>query len=194
MNRPFGVTIIVPVLVLFFALCLALLSVGCSEKGAAGLEPNDGAGHARSPLNTAIAQAVVSTEGLSEQMVSKEMASKEKATYTKIDWTDLLPDEDLEALENPPEYLAEIEDGSESDQLTSPLKAESVSMASTVNAQDDRYQQALISEKIRPEFNGRHIRIPGFIVPLEFDDHETITTFFLVPFFWGLHPHATTTA
>ena len=33
------------------------------------------------------------------------------------------------------------------------------------------------------EISGQAIRIPGFIVPLEFDDEQTITQFFLVPFF-----------
>jgi len=102
-------------------------------------------------------------------------------TYTMIEWTDLLPDDDLEALENPPEYLADIEDGSEDDQLTSQLKAEA--LPSDQNDLDSRYDQALVSKNVRPEFDGRHIRIPGFIVPLEFDDQQTITTFFLVPFF-----------
>jgi len=31
--------------------------------------------------------------------------------------------------------------------------------------------------------DGQAIRIPGFIVPIEFDDEQTITQFFLVPFF-----------
>ena len=113
--------------------------------------------------------------------------------YTLIEWTDLLPDADLEAIENPPEYLADIEDGSEDDQLDSQLRAQSTSDNSATENTDtttserdlaeDRYQQALASTNIRPEFNGRNIRIPGFIVPLEFDDHQTITTFFFVPFF-----------
>ncbi len=107
-------------------------------------------------------------------------------SYTPIEWTDLLPDHDLEALENPPEYLANIVDGSEDDQLPSQLKAEASansSEGSSGSAIEHRYQQALTSQDIRPEFNGRHVRIPGFIVPLEFDDLQTITTFFLVPFF-----------
>jgi hypothetical protein len=47
---------------------------------------------------------------------------------------------------------------------------------------DDRYQQALVSKNIIKAMDGRAIRIPGFIVPLEFDE-ETITEFFLVPYF-----------
>ncbi len=99
-----------------------------------------------------------------------------KSAFETVEWTDLLPKEDLEALENPPEYLADIEDGSEADQLNSQLKAQT-------NVAEDRYQQALVSQNIRPEFDGRYVRIPGFIVPLDFDDYQTITSFFLVPFF-----------
>jgi len=161
MNLPFCVTILV------FALCFTLLGVGCSEKEPTNLE-NETEPRVESDL--AITRAEPSAN----------------ANYTSIQWTDLLPDEDLEALKNPPEYLAEIEDGSESDQLTSQLKAESTVGSNNTGSgstAEDRYQQALTSKKIRLEFNGRHVRIPGFIVPLEFDDHQTITTFFLVPFF-----------
>ena len=31
--------------------------------------------------------------------------------------------------------------------------------------------------------NGQKVRIPGFIVPLEFDDEELVIQFFFVPFF-----------
>jgi len=45
------------------------------------------------------------------------------------------------------------------------------------------YQQALVSTRTVPEMDGKAIRIPGFIVPLEFSDEQSITQFFLVPFF-----------
>jgi len=48
---------------------------------------------------------------------------------------------------------------------------------------DDRYQQALSSTRIVSEMDGKAIRIPGFIVPMQFDDEQNITQFFLVPFF-----------
>jgi len=110
------------------------------------------------------------------------MADKEKTgdtkntTYTQIEWENLIPEDDLRALDNPPAYLADIEDGSADDSLPNQLKNPS-------SPAEDRYQQALNSKQIRPEFNGRHVRIPGYIVPLEFDDQQTITTFFLVPYF-----------
>jgi uncharacterized protein len=47
----------------------------------------------------------------------------------------------------------------------------------------DPYQQTLASTRIIPEMGGQAIRISGFIVPLEFNDKQTITQFFLVPFF-----------
>ncbi|MCP3908901.1 MAG: DUF3299 domain-containing protein [Oceanicoccus sp.] len=88
-----------------------------------------------------------------------------------------MPQADLDALLNPPEYLANIEDGSAEDQISSQISS------SIAAAKDDRYQQALVSTNIRPEMNGRGIRIPGFIVPLEFSDDQVITEFFIVPFF-----------
>ena len=33
------------------------------------------------------------------------------------------------------------------------------------------------------EMQGKHIKLPGFIVPLDFDDNQVITEFFLVPYF-----------
>lgn len=118
---------------------------------------------------------------------NKELAGKrKKSDYETVEWTDLMPKEDLDALLNPPEYLDDIEDGSEEDMLGSELnsgKNEERKQTMSATPEEERYQQALVSKEIRPEFDGRHIRIPGFIVPLEFDDQQTITTFFLVPFF-----------
>jgi len=107
---------------------------------------------------------------------SANIAIPKDATFETIEWTDLMPEADLKALENPPDYISEIEDGSEEDVVASQLKG-------SAPADADPYQQALVSKEIRPEYDGRLVRIPGFIVPLEFDDQETITTFFLVPFF-----------
>ena len=99
------------------------------------------------------------------------------SAFKEIEWTDLMPPEDLEALSNPPSYLNEIEDGSPEDQISNQL-ANAIATAA-----DDEYQQALVSTKVVPEMDGKAIRVPGFIVPLEFDDEQNITQFFLVPFF-----------
>ena len=101
----------------------------------------------------------------------------EEAGYRTMEWIELMPEDDLEALLNPPEYIAEVEDGSSEDQISSQLQS------SIAAASDDRYQQALVSTSVVEALNGQAVRIPGFIVPLEFDDDQTITQFFLVPYF-----------
>ena len=97
--------------------------------------------------------------------------------YKTVEWTDLIPQNELDILLNPPDYMDDIQDGSFEDQIDSQLRN------TTALATEDRYQQALVSTNIRPEMDGKAIRIPGFIVPLEFNSEQTITEFFLVPYF-----------
>ncbi|MDA9666867.1 DUF3299 domain-containing protein [Luminiphilus sp.] len=97
--------------------------------------------------------------------------------FETIEWPDLMPPEVLAILLNPPEYIAEIEDGSAEDQISSQIK-------SAVNqSEEDAYQQALVSTDVNETLDGAMIRIPGFVVPLEFDEEQTISQFFLVPYF-----------
>lgn len=106
-----------------------------------------------------------------------EKAQTPTATYRDVEWTDLMPPEDLEALLNPPEELMEIPDGSEMDQISNQI-ANSIAQAS-----DSRYQQALSSTSVVKEMDNQQIRIPGFIVPIDFDENQMTTRFFLVPYF-----------
>ncbi len=103
--------------------------------------------------------------------------ASEIATVKTIEWPDLIPKDDLEALLNPPDYIAEIEDGSLEDQISSQL--ENAFAASL----DDPYQQALVSTRVMPEMDGQAVRIPGFVVPLEFSGDMVISEFFIVPYF-----------
>ena len=97
--------------------------------------------------------------------------------HMTIQWTDLIPQDELDILANPPSYISDIEDGSLEDQIGSQANN------STVLEMEDSYQLALVSTRIKPEMDGRAVRIPGFIVPLEFDGEQIITEFFLVPYF-----------
>lgn len=97
--------------------------------------------------------------------------------FKTVEWTELMPKEDLDALINPPSYVTDVEDGSFEDQISSKIQN------NITPASDDRYQQALVSTRIIPEMDGQAIRVAGFIVPLEFGNKQTITQFFLVPFF-----------
>ncbi|HEY7884987.1 MAG TPA: DUF3299 domain-containing protein [Cellvibrionaceae bacterium] len=108
-------------------------------------------------------------------------SSQPPSRYHTIEWVDLIPADDLEALMNPPDFLSDIEDGSDEDQLdNSELFSEEI-LADDPVAQ--RYQQALSSARTIDDMDQKAVRIPGFIVPLEFDEEQTITEFFLVPFF-----------
>lgn len=103
-------------------------------------------------------------------------AANEKP-YSTIEWVDLIPPAELEILMNPPAYVSEIEDGSAEDQIGSQMKS------AIAAASDDLYQQALVSTNVNASMNGAKIKLPGFIVPLDFDDDLTVTQFFLVPYF-----------
>lgn len=102
-----------------------------------------------------------------------QAAPKANNDYRLVEWPELIPKADYDALMNPPDYLNDIEDGSMEDQITLAI----------AQASDDSYQQALVSTRIKPEFDQQKVRIPGFIVPLEFNEDQKVTHFFLVPYF-----------
>ena len=88
----------------------------------------------------------------------------------------MIPEEDLNVLMNPPSYIDDLDDSAFDDDIDGQLSELLNSAAYT------RYEEALASKKIIQELNHQNIRIPGFVVPVEFDE-ETITEFFLVPYF-----------
>jgi hypothetical protein len=123
------------------------------------------------------AKDIALTAPVEQQVTAKD--KPEKATsksFKTIDWDSLMPEEDLNALLNPPNYLDQIEDDTFEDQISDQLQ---IDFDSAIN---DRYQQALVSTKIIKQLDGQLVRIPGFVVPVEFDE-ESITEFFLVPYF-----------
>jgi hypothetical protein len=104
-------------------------------------------------------------------------ATERDTPYTTIEWNDLLTEQDIKALMEPPEEVSNIADGSEQDTISNAL------MNALELADDSDYQRALTSTVVRDEFNGKKIRIAGFIVPINVDDEQNITTFFLVPYY-----------
>ena len=105
--------------------------------------------------------------------MSNETAEKHRS----IEWTELMPKDDLDAIMAPPDFLDDIVDGSVEDQIANQLQS------AIAAASDSRYQQALESTRVVAAFDNQSVRIPGFIVPLEFDDDQMIPRFFLVPYF-----------
>lgn len=110
----------------------------------------------------------------------KEKAEGAAKTYPEVEWVALMPQEDLDALMNPPAYLDEVIDGSLEDVIDSAINNE---ISDAQNEAEDRYQQALISTQVVASMNGANIRIPGFVVPISFNENQAMTEFFLVPFF-----------
>ena len=99
--------------------------------------------------------------------------------FKTIEWFDLIPPEDLNALLNPPEYLGNIQDGSMEDQIASTMQ--SAMMGN--NEDGGAYEAALVSTSIIESADGDKVRIPGFVVPVEYRDEQVIKSFFLVPYF-----------
>lgn len=106
-----------------------------------------------------------------------DSGKSQSVEFKTIDWIDLIPEDELDILLNPPSYIDDIVDGSFEDGIGSQIKN------TLTPAKDDPYQQALISTKVKPGMDGQSVGIPGFIVPLEFDDELIVTEFFLVPYF-----------
>lgn len=113
-----------------------------------------------------------------ENKSSQETSQSAKEdSFKTIEWTDLIPQDDLNAILDQPTYLRDIEEGSFEDKITNKVQN------AIEDANNDRYQEALSSTRVISEMDGESIRIPGFIVPLEYSDEKTVTQFFLVPFF-----------
>ncbi len=121
--------------------------------------------------------AEISPEVVDPERINQEV--KEQVFYQEIEWDELIPKIDLDVLLNPPEYIMAIEDGSIEDQLTN-------SKQSGLNIEskgESDYEKALISTNIIEGMDGKNIEIPGFIVPVEFNEKQIVTSFFLVPYF-----------
>ena len=105
------------------------------------------------------------------------LSPTQAANYEEIDWVALMPEDDLSALLNRPEFLNDIADGSAADSV------DDFASKQLEDEQAQRYQQALVSTRVIEAFDGKAIRIPGFIVPLEQNDEQKATAFFVVPYF-----------
>ena len=110
-------------------------------------------------------------------VASAPAVSADAQSYEEIDWTELMPAEDLSALLNRPAFLDDIADGSAQDSL------DSFQQRQLEDEQAQQYQAALSSTRVIQEFDGKAIRIPGFIVPLEQNEDKEVTRFFIVPYF-----------
>lgn len=126
------------------------------------------------------------------------LSAQAQTEVRTLEWTDLMPEEDLELLLNmpAPDHSELTDEELAADQPVEPLRrpdnqlADQVenaigqAMGSTSDSSAERtWEDVLVSTEVRPELDRTRIRLPGFIVPLEFDDEMNISEFFLVPYF-----------
>jgi len=97
--------------------------------------------------------------------------------YRELDWIHMLPDDDFQALFNPPE----IDHGYGDEEVPAGLLRRQDSGPDATRL--TRFEQAMVSVKVVDGLNESKVSIPGFIVPLAYDARERVTEFFLVPYF-----------
>lgn len=126
------------------------------------------------------------------------LSAQVHAEVRTLEWTDLMPEEDLELLLNMPatDHSELTDEELAADQPIEPLRSPDSQLADQVenaigqamggapeSASERTWEDVLVSTEVRPELDNARIRLPGFIVPLEFDDDMNISEFFLVPYF-----------
>jgi uncharacterized protein len=112
--------------------------------------------------------------------------SIEKKEYQSIQWVDLIPKADLEILLNPPAAISAIPHGAMAesfDQLSSMVDEGIDQSKIPPSPEEQAYSAALASTNVNAEYHQKNIRLAGFIVPVEYNDNQIITEFFLVPYF-----------
>jgi hypothetical protein len=172
---------------IFRLLALSIFSfllTACAESSA----PEDTGSTTNSNAHAATEQTEATQAGINQAQAVRApepLPLLPKDSFSSVDWTDLIPEMDLMALKNPPEALMNIEDGSEEDVIGGKLSntPDSDVYSDGNDLADSAFQRALVSTNTVSEMQGKHIKLPGFIVPLDFDDDQTITEFFLVPYF-----------
>ncbi len=104
-------------------------------------------------------------------------AKSQAKKYHQIEWEELVPLDDLELLLNPPASIMNIQDGSSLDSV------DALAERDDLDEQTKRYYQALKSDRVVGALNNKPVKLPGFIVPLEVDEENKVTEFFVVPYF-----------
>ena len=89
------------------------------------------------PAKQEVATTTVEPKNDSQAPLEAVLPTLPASAFKTVEWVDLMPKEDLDALLNPPSYVTDVEDGSFEDQISSQIQN------TLAAAGDDRYQQAL---------------------------------------------------
>lgn len=125
------------------------------------------------PLLIGLFLSLVAFESAAVTPATSKDAVKTSAVQT-LEWTDLLPPEDLAKMEALPEVSHEGGEG--------PANGLKQQMDGN-DPSSQAWAEVLQSANVRGELNGKKVKIPGFIVPIEYDEAQNISAFFLVPYF-----------
>ena len=98
--------------------------------------------------------------------------------YKAIVWDDLIPETERETLKKVSVLLSNPHLTMDMDV---DLRREILIAQSQLK--NPEVKNVMNSVNINPELNNKSIRIPGFVVPVETTDENTVTEFFLVPFY-----------
>jgi hypothetical protein len=101
--------------------------------------------------------------------------SSQKSQYRDIGWEELEPHDETVQDKNPSlEVLELISDGSGSENYSDFQGLDNDYMG----VPPQQYSSGVVAE-----MDGQSVRLPGFLVPVEFDAGNVVTEFFLVPYF-----------
>lgn len=95
------------------------------------------------------------------------------ADYRDLDWLELLPEQERMTLLN----QGPIDHGGE----TSPQRQPALGGNNSLSQLE--VEAAWTSVNVVDELAEQAVRLPGFVVPLEYNDNQDVIEFFLVPFF-----------
>jgi len=122
--------------------------------------------------------------------VSQWSYGKPNSDYNTVEWVDLIPQADLDILLNPPESITSVPHNADLGASSLDMLTDSIDQAigqakaeRVPTPEEQLYSAALESTNVKQEFDNTKIRLPGFVVPLEYNDDQVITEFFLVPYF-----------
>lgn len=144
-----------------------------------------------------IALIISNCHVLAKENIAPTSLSNKSIAPRIIEWTDLMPEEDLKILESmtPIDHdtLSKQELAQDKTPKRNSLRPSnatskfensiSTKTSSTNNPKKRTYEDVLNSYEVRPEFNNKKIKIAGFIVPIDYKGKNWVTSFFLVPYF-----------
>jgi hypothetical protein len=148
---PFSYRIFVIVVVFF-----VLLGSACSRDNSSAAAPPATVAAASISIPTTAKPAAPAAKADAKAMAAAAAQNKpDSEGYRELDWLEMMPDGDLEALKNPP----------------------------PVNHDGSMRAQQNGSTKTMPILNGQKVKLPGYVVPVETNDSGEMTEFFFVPYF-----------